>query len=392
MDEYLRGMFKGIDRDGSGEIDRKELADLSTAIGRNLTEVELDVAMLEMDSSGDGMVDVEEFIVWFNTVTDNDRVTRDLFEQADTDGSGVIDRSELVVILTELGHDTDEATVDEVMKEIDKDGGGEIEFDEFNEWWSKVVSEQAIEKIKAKGRDPHEEYLQSYFNQADADGSGEIDVDELVSLMRKIGRPVRGVEAKIAFSLMDEDNSGSIDFAEFKSWFEWMRDGDLTINRLFDIIDKDGSGSLDQEEVGWMLSNLLGGEAPDIEAVMAEMDADASGAVDQVEFSHWWMLQQVQGGATRKQLFAEGEKAMALSGLNLVDEEARAATILQAFLRGWLSRKHFPVSKIVFITEIFKLSGVTRAKIRFAAEEAERLRREYLEHRRARRMVIKVRA
>ena len=88
MDEYLRGMFKEIDRDGSNEIDRKELADLSTAIGRNLTEVELDAAMLEMDSSGDGMVDVEEFIVWFKTVTDNDRVTRDLFEQVDTDGSG----------------------------------------------------------------------------------------------------------------------------------------------------------------------------------------------------------------------------------------------------------------------------------------------------------------
>jgi Ca2+-binding EF-hand superfamily protein len=84
-------MFNSIDVDGSGALDRDEVAHLAVQMGRELRALELDAAMAEMDPSGDGAVNFEEFRIWFSNVIDSDRITRELFEAADTDESGVID-------------------------------------------------------------------------------------------------------------------------------------------------------------------------------------------------------------------------------------------------------------------------------------------------------------
>eukprot|EP01047_Picozoa_sp_COSAG01_P015763 COSAG01_NODE_794_length_13545_cov_7.323070_1_plen_1644_part_10 len=99
MDQYLQEMFTSIDTDGSGSLDREELSQLSKKVGRDLGEAELDAAMLEMDTGSDGQVDVEEFVTWFKSTMDNDKMTRRIFDIADADGSGVIDRDELKIVL-----------------------------------------------------------------------------------------------------------------------------------------------------------------------------------------------------------------------------------------------------------------------------------------------------
>ena len=63
--ELLADLFNKIDIDGSGELERGEIAQMSAELGRPLSDKELDAAMRSMDADGSGEVDLHEFIAWF---------------------------------------------------------------------------------------------------------------------------------------------------------------------------------------------------------------------------------------------------------------------------------------------------------------------------------------
>lgn len=60
-------------------------------------------------------------------------IIRDVFLQWDTDGSGCIEKEELAHVLTRLGNFTDD-DVDRIMVEVDRNGDGLIQYDEFVDW------------------------------------------------------------------------------------------------------------------------------------------------------------------------------------------------------------------------------------------------------------------
>jgi len=57
--------FKKFDKDGSGEIDREELGELSAELGHTLTAEQINDALIDLDINGDGVIDLEEFKRWF---------------------------------------------------------------------------------------------------------------------------------------------------------------------------------------------------------------------------------------------------------------------------------------------------------------------------------------
>jgi hypothetical protein len=57
--------FKKFDKDGSGEIDREELGELSAELGHTLTVEQINDALIDLDINGDGVIDLEEFKRWF---------------------------------------------------------------------------------------------------------------------------------------------------------------------------------------------------------------------------------------------------------------------------------------------------------------------------------------
>ena len=298
QEEYFRDMFNSIDVDGSGSLDREEVAQLSIQMGRELRSLELDAAMAEMDPSGDGTVDFEEFRIWFKNTMDGDTMVRELFEAADKDESGIIDRDELRGIMKEMGNPLSPAQLDAAMLEMDSDGSGEIDFVEFSTWWSKLSSTQTL---KAQGKDPQEEYYKEMFDKADTGGEGSLDRDELRELMVELGRPMADHELDTAMQLMDEDGGGTVDFDEFRKWFSWLVDGDMTIRKIFDSVDADGSGNLDHEEVRVALKRLCGEKEDgkeltdqEVTEAIALMDTDGSGEIDFEEFSTWWNIWEFQ--------------------------------------------------------------------------------------------------
>jgi Ca2+-binding EF-hand superfamily protein len=78
------------------------------------------------------------------------------------------------------------------------------------------------------------EICKKAFSRVDIDGSGQIDYAELEDLFKQlasdIGMDITNEELKHIMALMDTDNSGQIDFAEFKEMvrecFEYMLEED----------------------------------------------------------------------------------------------------------------------------------------------------------------------
>ena len=297
QEQYFREMFNSIDVDGSGTLDRAEVAQLSIKLGRELRKLELDAAMAEMDPDGDGSVDFNEFKTWFKSMLDTDSLVHELFAAADKDESGVIDREELRLIMKELGNPLSPAQLDEAMAIMDSDGSGEIDFVEFSAWWSKLSSTQ---RLRAKGQDPQAEYYREMFRKADTGGEGYLTREELRVLMTELGRPMADHELDTAMRYMDEDGGGTVDFDEFQKWFLWLLDGDLSVRKIFDSMDTDGSGMLDHEEVKAAVKRLCterdGEELSDeqLQEAIQLMDVDGSGSVDFDEFSMWWSVYEFQ--------------------------------------------------------------------------------------------------
>ena len=150
----LRQFFASHDADGSGELDAEEVRTLSEELGKKLNDRELGKAMAEMDEDGDGAIGVEEFLNWwwrvgskryparFQLVTPartemNPQQLRDFFDDIDADGSGELDREEVVQLAKRLGKDLTEDELELAMSEMDIDGDDQVSFLEFQGWWEK---------------------------------------------------------------------------------------------------------------------------------------------------------------------------------------------------------------------------------------------------------------
>ena len=134
--EEFRETFNAFDKDMGGTIDGDELGDLMKTLGQEPTEVELEKMIKLADADGSGDIDFAEFTVLIaHKMKDDDgnlkeQKLKQAFAVFDTDGSGFIDSSEMRRIMINLGEDISTKDVDEILKEFDRDGDGQISPDE----------------------------------------------------------------------------------------------------------------------------------------------------------------------------------------------------------------------------------------------------------------------
>ena len=128
--------FSLFDQNGDGTIRTRELGIVMRSLGQNPTAAELQDMVNEVGADGNGTIDFPEFLTImarkFATKTDDSEdELREAFKVFDKDGDGFVSASELRHVMVNLGEELTDEDVDEMIREADIDGDGQIGFEEF---------------------------------------------------------------------------------------------------------------------------------------------------------------------------------------------------------------------------------------------------------------------
>jgi len=129
---------------------------------------------------------------------------RAAFELFDKDRDGQIKTKELGTIMRNLGQNPNHELLCKLMKEVDADGGGTIDFNEFLGLMVRTMKEsgQKDELIEA-------------FRAFDVAGNNYVTAYELRNLYYNIGEYLTPEDIESLMKEADVDGDGQIDFEEF---------------------------------------------------------------------------------------------------------------------------------------------------------------------------------
>ncbi|XP_020579674.1 calcium-dependent protein kinase 17-like [Phalaenopsis equestris] len=127
----LKQMFKMLDTDNSGQITLEELKVGLERVGAKLKDSEIVALMEAADIDNSGTIDYGEFLaatMHLNKIEREDNLFA-AFSYFDKDGSGYITYDELQKACEEFG--MNDVHLEEVIREIDQDNDGRIDYNEF---------------------------------------------------------------------------------------------------------------------------------------------------------------------------------------------------------------------------------------------------------------------
>ena len=130
----FKAAFELFDRDRDGAINNKELGTIMRNLGQNPSEEELREMIKEIDLDGNGVIDFNEFLylmVKKMNGNDTEEELLEAFKVFDRDGNGYVTSHELRSVMTSLCEGTTPEEVEEMIKEADIDGDGQIDYQEF---------------------------------------------------------------------------------------------------------------------------------------------------------------------------------------------------------------------------------------------------------------------
>ena len=127
-----------------------------------------------------------------------------MFGLFDKDGGGTISNSELGTVMRTLGQNPTETEIEAMIREVDIDGNGEIDFDEFC-------------RLMVKQMEQHQpaEELVEVFKIFDKDSNGQIDWYDLGVAFREIGEKISDEDLKAMIDEHDHDKDKALNFNEF---------------------------------------------------------------------------------------------------------------------------------------------------------------------------------
>ncbi|KAK7871880.1 hypothetical protein R5R35_006460 [Gryllus longicercus] len=138
------------------------------------------------------------------------------FEAFDREKTGSISTDMVGEILRMLEHPVDDDILQEILDEVDADGSGELEFEEFVMLAARfLVDEEDAEAMQQE--------LREAFRLYDKEGNGYITTVVLREILKELDDKITSEELDMMIEEIDSDGSGTVDFDEF---MEVMTGGD----------------------------------------------------------------------------------------------------------------------------------------------------------------------
>ena len=134
--------FDMFDKDGSGTISANDITKIMKNFGYPISRKEVEGMVAEMDTSGSGELDFEEFVTLMEKQTqyidesDEDQVLK-AFKSFDKDHDGKITNHEFRYLLTQMGNKFSEDELNQLFEECNLDINGTLVYQDFINFWKK---------------------------------------------------------------------------------------------------------------------------------------------------------------------------------------------------------------------------------------------------------------
>jgi len=129
---------------------------------------------------------------------------REAFGLFDKDNSGTVTADELGEVMRSLGQNPTPQELQDMINEVDEDGNGVIDFQEFLQMMARKMKDSETE-----------DELKEAFKMFDKDGNGTISATELKAVMKNLGENMTDEEVKEMIRDADIDGDGEVNFEEF---------------------------------------------------------------------------------------------------------------------------------------------------------------------------------
>ncbi|XP_063238642.1 troponin C, isoallergen Bla g 6.0101-like [Bacillus rossius redtenbacheri] len=131
------------------------------------------------------------------------------FDAFDREKKGCINTSMVGMILDMLGSKPDDETLQEIILEVDADGSGELEFEEFVTLASRFLGEEE------ENTEAMQDELREAFRLYDKEGNGYITTGVLREILKELDDKITEEDLDMMIEEIDSDGSGTVDFDEF---------------------------------------------------------------------------------------------------------------------------------------------------------------------------------
>lgn len=138
---------------------------------------------------------------------------REAFAIFDKDGDGFITSSELQDVMKSLREKFTKEDIHSMIQQVDVDGNGTIDFDEFLRMMSRS-SARRNKSADVQSKSEEDEMRQA-FKVFDIDGNGLIDAQELLQTMKNLGEDLTENDVKAMIKAADKNGDEKIDYEEF---------------------------------------------------------------------------------------------------------------------------------------------------------------------------------
>eukprot|EP00794_Sanderia_malayensis_P015076 gene15076-16632_t len=130
---------------------------------------------------------------------------RENFEMFDEDGDGTITTKELGTVMRNLGQNPTEAELKGMISEVDEDGTGDIDFDEF---CTLMARQMGLEDEEESPID-HKEAFKLFAN------NGAISASDFQNVLKDLSENLSHSEINQILEEIDPDHDGKINFSDF---------------------------------------------------------------------------------------------------------------------------------------------------------------------------------
>mmetsp|Transcript_11952 Transcript_11952/g.27944 ORF Transcript_11952/g.27944 Transcript_11952/m.27944 type:complete len:1048 (-) Transcript_11952:208-3351(-) len=298
-EENFREVFENFDEDGSGDISKDELMVFMVSVGFTPMQDMIEEAMAIADSDNSGALDYEEMCIVIRNYRQFEGFTRAevasmevVYEQycpvlASPEAERRLPADRLAETLVDVfgaAHKDIAFNLQESVLQSHKKGvhqRPDLAFDEFL-LWARRLREVEIESYRP------------IFASHDSDGSGNIDKSELKGMLKSMGLTPLDSLLSHLIQLSDRNEDNELNFEEFVHLMGILRRTEgfseeevVDFEEVFERFDEDESGEIDALEIVNVM-RYLGFDATleETHRLVAEVDANDSGAVDFREFLH----------------------------------------------------------------------------------------------------------